>query len=831
MKRLNIRKIAALVLGAATLAGSVVAAEVSYGNIPIVNENGVPQVKVVVGARAAASDGVAAANLAALIGNLAYKSQDITATVQGTPTCSVTGGASGSCPVTDEKVTLNVTIPGTVTGAYGFTTYIADYVDQKTKNRNMSTTDDQDADSPFQVMASANASKKITGSNFASLATSTLTDSYGGKSYTEEQYLWVKAKTKYDTTIKAVVANYPAVGYVIKFTHDQYGIPICTDRNSSNGDWGTCSDSDKTDRHRVKIKFLGEDWIISEMTRPTTALTSPTNNLTGGTIKLAKESSYGVIHIGENMTAGAYVVKLADITVATGLTYDAKASIQIFDANGVMLKEDQVSPGSTYTWNAPDGTKVRIKVYKTNPGYTLQAKWAEMAVYSQEKTLEDAKKLDDDNPDWNVKLIWKNKDYSSSVVSPGTLADCLQQIWLYDEAPGNAMVNLQKGQAFNIVTKPTPWQLQFDGLNLGDSDYDSLSYNVLTGISMTTLDDSGAQCNTSQGTNLNLVSVQSSMSEPFTIAGQQVNQFYIDLANSAAQTWKLYYKLSGESCYRNTTVATTTGTLTTGIKYDTGDEKKLYIFPSHVGFLAASNNANLTLTVYEPAGKVNDADAYDMLNVSIGGDYKFISTTKANYTETGSTIASSGEVDEGYITERGSNFVSVDSTAASFKIAKKVAEAQFYAKSSGQAVGETQLVTLREKESQSFAGGIVIQVASIDETVGGCTAGEGACTVDKSGLTAVPSQTKAYVVSEISLPLVLLDSEAMAEKGSAMILVGGPVVNELTKEAVQQSAIDFASEKQVVKQIGNKIVVAGYSAADTVAAVDKLINDLNGQRA
>ena len=82
----------------AAFAGAVV--DDSVGNYPFFS-NGEPNVKIVVGSGAAISDGVAAANLAAMIGNLAYSDSAVTAT--GGAGSGVNGTVAG------KTVTLEVT--------------------------------------------------------------------------------------------------------------------------------------------------------------------------------------------------------------------------------------------------------------------------------------------------------------------------------------------------------------------------------------------------------------------------------------------------------------------------------------------------------------------------------------------------------------------------------------------------------------------------------------------------------------------------------------------------------------------------------------------------
>ena len=99
MKSINAKRIAAV--AASVLMGLAFAGSggVTWSNIPIISNSGQPVVQVVVGSSAAPSDEVVAANIAAVLGNLAFTSQNVTATPSGlsnvkcvvtTPTCTLT---------------------------------------------------------------------------------------------------------------------------------------------------------------------------------------------------------------------------------------------------------------------------------------------------------------------------------------------------------------------------------------------------------------------------------------------------------------------------------------------------------------------------------------------------------------------------------------------------------------------------------------------------------------------------------------------------------------------------------------------------------------------
>ncbi|MDE1870256.1 MAG: S-layer protein, partial [Candidatus Micrarchaeota archaeon] len=116
MNSLNAKRITAI---AASLAmGLVFAGPVSFSNIPIINSAGQPVVQIVLGSTSQPSDGVVAANIAAVIGNLAFTSTPITATVgnTGAVSCAVT---TPSCTLTGQQVWLGE--KGSVSAAGSYT--------------------------------------------------------------------------------------------------------------------------------------------------------------------------------------------------------------------------------------------------------------------------------------------------------------------------------------------------------------------------------------------------------------------------------------------------------------------------------------------------------------------------------------------------------------------------------------------------------------------------------------------------------------------------------------------------------------------------------------
>ncbi|MEM2963152.1 MAG: S-layer protein [Candidatus Anstonellales archaeon] len=890
MKGINVRKIAALASGVALLGASVSVAQVMYGNTELVDVNGQPLVKVVVGANAAASDGVAAANIAARIANLAYKSSTLTAEVKGTATCSVggvTGGGTGggTCAVTNKKANLEVTLPGVAGGAYQFTTLIADYIDRSPGNRNKTSSDDTysatvDTSSLFSSLyGDANDTSKIrstqdvykiSGDVFPAFSPVTLTDTAGGgATYTETQALWVHGETDFSPTLDQVVGKFKGIGYSVKFDSGDYGIVVCSGTNydTTTNNYASCSstDSEHIDTHKLEIQFLGQSWVLSEVSVPSGTLDSATSTLFGGSIKLAKASQSGIINVGDELDAGSVKVRLSDISVASGASNLHPAIVDILDANGAVLKQTTINEGSTYTYTAPDGSTVRIKVYKTAPGFTLNAKWADMAILTDELSLKSGERVSTEpsNPNypWYVYLRWKNKGWTSGLPTGGGTADTLREIILYN---GETYSDITAGSGIDIIGKPASYQLMYDGLSLSGTDYDRLKFAIVDssdiGLVSPGLPNSTVTSNTSctGATSLSgekLVKVESQQSNAFKIpgsGGEYVKQFYVryrPLVNGSGITpaVSVYYKPSNAGCYywqgklgdENTTANTTASG---AVEYDVAGTGTAQGYLSFLGKPVSSGN--LSIYLQEDVGKVNTvtqkhgAFVFDVSGRS-NGSFTFTAPNGDNtdaiyYTSPKDSSIDLDPVTRYYdapvISERGSKFVSLSSDEVIFDVAKKVAEAKYVLKSSGVETANVLKRSLGEGETLEVSGGIKIKVASITETVGSCVAGAvgGAtpeCTVDSSGVSAVimPNNAASVEVTEpyrLSSDLVVLDSAAAGV--GKKISVGGPLVNTVTREALGNT-VDFTTTSVVVKEVGDTIVVAGYTAADTVTAAQQFI--------
>ena len=914
MKGINVKKIAAFAGMAVLLGASLAVADVVYGNTQLVDQNGQPTVKVVVGSNAAISDGVAAANIAAKIANEAYKSSTLTAAVSGTPTCTVGNGTSGTgaCSIVEssKKVTLEVTLPGEVAGTYTFSTLITDSIDRLPANRvavgsddtwaNDNTSNDQSTfTSPLRIAApTTTALYRIGSDDFSGFQDYAVVDDQAvSSSYTEEQSFWVGTQAKavaWDSQYHDVVVNqYNALAYSVKFTGTDYGISVCTGGTDSTNDttyWGGCDSSgnDRTDKHRVSIKFLGGDWIISSMSNPTTSLPSATAVVNGGTIKLAKEAKYGIVNVGGILDAGTFQIRLSDISVATGSTNLHPAILDVLDpATQAVISQIQVNPDSTYTYTQPGtGNTVKIHVYNTAPGFTLNAKWAEMAIYTDEVTLQDGsvynlQSTSDNNwKDFKVSLLWKNRDYTTGLTGTGLYPDSLREIVVYQLQ--DLTNKVQAGDVYNFLKVDPAFTLTYQGLNLQDSDYSSLSitapsstttYQVASASGDTTCDGYmtwtspvirvQADDNLFGGTG-NLITGGAIVSEilfdPHVLNSTNgtlptgTNDYYTTGYNTTAAHAVLFWKDPSKSCYNWVSYTdpgmpssgTTPVALANMVRFDTAGDNSAApggIFFSANNSIAAGYEGFVVLQ--EDAGKLNttsDVPVWTAVSYNSTADsnsirFRLDSSNTQNVYYDGVFDSVFGSREATFVSERGSKATSVTTTSATIEAAKKIGMPSFQFALSSAAMNSSTANTyqLAVGDSKVF-GGVTVTVQSIDATAGSCSVlgpgGAPACTVDSSGLSAViqPANQASVTVTQpvaLSSNLVVLDTSAAGV--GPVISVGGPDVNTVTASALQGASVDFSTTPVVVKEVGSTIVVAGQTAADTMTAADQFISAVQRQ--
>jgi hypothetical protein len=470
---------------------------VSLSNIPIINSAGQPVVQVVVGSTAQPSDGVVAANIAAVIGNLAFTSTPVTATVSGTSgvACVVT---TPSCTLTNQQVWLGESGTSAPTGTYGFTTLIGAVINRgitlgspvQEKSLAVSGTTSQYGYQEGHSITASPAQSPYTAAGYVPTSTSASGASNGGGlsftafanpsgiggidnilqitsaqlpslltnagAYGESESIWVTGFPVYNQQTSPSIQNFALINaggaYQVVFNK-----PIHEPRYTSGNNVNNAA-----------FTLLGQNWTIVSYTLPgggalVTGLTS-TNTINGGKLGLATSlSPMATVYVGHNLTSSGFVVQLTDLGQPTSSGVSA-ASLAVY-YNNVLTNTSSVYPGNTVKFNVT-GHNLYVKINQTFAGLYAYQKWAKMQLYSNVYNITDGQVLNQTtNPGWNVNLLWTN---TSGTTSPTDL----QSIIIYNTTPVSTLL---PGQSLNFIQSPKDFKVTFVGDTLGTANYDGLS--------------------------------------------------------------------------------------------------------------------------------------------------------------------------------------------------------------------------------------------------------------------------------------------------------------------------------------------------------------------
>jgi hypothetical protein len=313
---------------------------------------------------------------------------------------------------------------------------------------------------------------------------------------------------------------------------------------------------------------------------------------------------------------------------------------------------------------------------------------------------------------------------------------------------------------------------------------------------------------------------------------------------------KVFWKVSGRDCYNWNNVTYNNPAISNAIKFDTAGDNSAA--QGEIFFNSSLSTSSGAVTGYqayimlqEDAGKFGDNSNYKTLiavpvivNDTSYQTFRFrasdSSTQQVYYRGLRAAALTFTNYEPTLVTERGSKVLSVGTSDASIKVAKRIGMPTFqfaYADTATASASADEYV-MGVGESKVF-GGVTVKVKAISADCGSCSVlgpgGVPACTVDAVSAVISPDNVASVAVSmpyKVASGMVLLDSEAMS---GVAITVGGPAVNTVTAEALKDSNVDFNVDSVVVKEIGNKIVVAGMTAQDTMAAADQFIAGVKRQ--
>jgi len=560
--------------------------------------------------------------------------------------------------------------------------------------------------------------------------TLTLQDTEVGKVYQEQQDLWVRGDSHYSDMAKTVIGKVNSIAYTLKFrgAADDFGIPVCTVPNNGT-EYASCTaDSDyQTAAHKLRLRFLGDDWVVTEMTPPSgVSLPTETQLVNGGQIKIAKEAVTGIVNQGQSLVVDNLKFRYDTYQAQGG---NVSAVITILDANGVIKTKDVVPPGATKEYQI-NGKKYLFHLYKVAPGATPTTNWIDCAIFERELTLRSGQALDADNGTnkYNtVYLGWRNKGASAL----DTQSDHLRTIIIYSDQisklSSNGSAELNAGDYIPIVQDPVAYTLNYNGLSALPSDYSSLRFELER--------NSDYPISATYGPVSNGQRVSCTVKAPYVhvVSGAAGSVFKVDGVQGASGA----SSASGNEFYVATNGATCGGTIGTLMKgslfmkqspasdywtyldyapfYDTGSVVVKYpaigdgVSDNYRGFVGYAyhkdyvvDSGDFGFSMGEAAGTGVSKDSIDAMYFSLRLDGA-ASTFNFDGMQGGSgtyywckkdTIAywAAGPVDtlglslpsmggsfrpEGYVTERGSTFTQISDTLVEFKMAGQLVYSQF----------------------------------------------------------------------------------------------------------------------------------------------------------
>ncbi len=487
MKSLKAKRIAAV--AASVLVGLAFAGQgVTFGNIPIINSQGQPVVQIVVGSQAAPSDGVVAANIAAVIGNLAFTSTNVTATVSGTSNlkCVI---STPTCTLTNQQVYLGESGLASSSSSYVFSALIGSVLNravsldtlQSTKSLQ---TGNQYAFQESDSLTASPSASPYTAAGYVPFSTVTATNNGGGVSFPGF------TSSGYDNILQVTNANLPSLlnnygsngeSEVLWVT----GFPVYDQQNSvhqfqlisAGGAYQVVFNTpiqNRTSSNGVNINspimLLGKGWTILQAwgAGKTTSVTSSTA-VAGGKLKLASSlTPLTTLYVGQNMTTGPFTVVLQDLG-QPNTNGVSPASVAVY-TNGKLTNETAIAPGNAnITKFNVSGQTLYLEVNQTFAGLYAYQKWAKIQAYSNIMNVTSGHVFNQtSDPGWYTELLWTN---TTATGGSSNAAMALKSIVVYNTTP----VNLNAGQSFSFIQNPSEYKLTFVGSTLSSSNYDPVT--------------------------------------------------------------------------------------------------------------------------------------------------------------------------------------------------------------------------------------------------------------------------------------------------------------------------------------------------------------------
>ncbi len=546
MKSLNAKRIAAV--AASLVMGLAVAGQgVTFGNVPIINNQGQPVVQIVVGHAAAPSDGVVAANIAAVIGNLALTTQNVTATVTNANSVLSCGGTP-TCKITNQQVWLGEKGLSAPSGSYGFQALIGSVLNRAVQlnalqyTKSLQTSSAQYAYPESTSLTASPAASPYTSAGSVPTSTSVVYNYNGGgvtfSSFTQSSSDNLLQITS--TQLPALASNFGGNGeseelWLTGFPvfNQQSGVNNFQLLNTGGAYEATFSkpiqntSTNGATNINVPIQLLGENWTIVNATGSKTTVANQ-NVEHGGSMWLASSlTPLHTVYVGQNVSnssVGGFNVQVTDLGQpnSNGLS---NAALNVY-YDGVLTNVTQMAPFTTQKFNVT-GHVLYVHVNQTFAGLYAYQKWAKVQLYSNLVQVRDGSAFNQTgDKGWDVNLLWTNTSTSG-------YGDALQGIVIYNTSP----TTLSPGQGFTFIPNPARYKVTFVGDTLGNN-YDPVTFSTSYQATEQYTDNLGSTATyvgaTAAGaTNVTepaqLLTVTSQIPNAFTFAGTSSSSVTYDL--------------------------------------------------------------------------------------------------------------------------------------------------------------------------------------------------------------------------------------------------------------------------------------------------------------
>jgi hypothetical protein len=551
MKTINAKRIAAV--AASLLMGLAFAGTggVTWSNIPIINNQGQPVVQVVVGSNAQPSDGVVAANIAAVLGNLAFTSVNVTATPSGLSNvkCVVT---TPTCTLTNQQVWFNEKGFTTPSGSYGFTALIGSVLNGGLQLGSPSSTKTLSTSSAYTYPESTGLQISPVASPYSAYGSVPLntTPQYstngGGTtfgSFTNSLNDNILQITP--TQLPGLPNNWGAAGETVNLWltgfpvfNQQAGTSVTPSFQvlSLGGAYTATFNKPIAEPFIAKgntinnaaISLLGKNWTVLNYTAPGSfaGSTSTTQTIhTGSKLALAQTlTPIQTVYVGHNVSSGGFTVALTDLGQPNSQG-QSQASVNVY-YNGTLTNVTQLAQGATTKFQVGQKS-VYVKVNATFAGLYAYQKWAKIQLYSNLLNLTDGQKVNQTNaPGWYTQILWTNGTSSGR-------ANMLEGIVFYNQTPRS----VSPGGSLPIMgPNMTVYSAKFLGDTLGSA-YDPVQFQVQStsnvGAPIQNLGNAGASIGMNvgwlSGQPGQLLTVTSQIPSAFSFAGQSSSTVTYDL--------------------------------------------------------------------------------------------------------------------------------------------------------------------------------------------------------------------------------------------------------------------------------------------------------------